>query len=164
MLKESTLLKGNLCIYKCFIDVLYIFDRVFKKKKLGNAPDLRQMFLVLIYAMCSADFTCGNESTIQSSIRELLLTVNNFQATVCLFVVFCLFIYSISWKHDRRHLRVRSIWKSGFRFWNPVFGFVVEREIQQRIPTLRSCWNFCFWIFTFTVPLGKPKKGLENCP
>ena len=34
MLKESTLLKGNLCIYKCFIDVLYIFDRVFKKKKI----------------------------------------------------------------------------------------------------------------------------------
>ena len=31
MLKESTLLKGNLCIYKCFIDVLYIFDRVLKK-------------------------------------------------------------------------------------------------------------------------------------
>ena len=33
VLKESTLLKGNLCIYmyKCFIDVLYIFDRVFKK-------------------------------------------------------------------------------------------------------------------------------------
>ena len=25
-------LKGNFCIYKCFIDVLYIFDRVFKKK------------------------------------------------------------------------------------------------------------------------------------
>ena len=31
MLKESTMMKGNLCIYKCFIDVLYIFDRVFKK-------------------------------------------------------------------------------------------------------------------------------------
>ena len=30
MLEESTLLKGNLCIYKCFVDVLYIFDRVFK--------------------------------------------------------------------------------------------------------------------------------------
>ena len=29
--KESTLLRGNLCIYKCFMDVLYIFDRVFKK-------------------------------------------------------------------------------------------------------------------------------------
>ena len=31
MLEEPTLLKENLCIYKCFIDVLYIFDRVFKK-------------------------------------------------------------------------------------------------------------------------------------
>ena len=27
----STMMKGNLCIYKCFIDVLYIFDRFFKK-------------------------------------------------------------------------------------------------------------------------------------
>ena len=31
MLKENTLLKGNLCIYKCFIDVLLIFVRVFKR-------------------------------------------------------------------------------------------------------------------------------------
>ena len=30
MLKGSTLLKENLCIYKCFIDVLYLSDRVFK--------------------------------------------------------------------------------------------------------------------------------------
>ena len=29
MLKESTLLKGNLCIYKFFIDFLYIKNRVF---------------------------------------------------------------------------------------------------------------------------------------
>ena len=28
MLKGSTLLKENLCIYKCFIDVLYLSDRV----------------------------------------------------------------------------------------------------------------------------------------
>ena len=57
----STMMKGNFCIYKCFIDVLYIFDRFFKKK-LGNAPDLRQIILLLIFAMCSADFTCGNGS------------------------------------------------------------------------------------------------------
>ena len=57
----STMMKGNLCIYKCFIDVLYIFDRFFKKK-LGNAPDLRQVILLLIFALCSADFTCGNGS------------------------------------------------------------------------------------------------------
>ena len=31
MLKGSTLLKENLCIYKCFIDVLYLSDRVFKR-------------------------------------------------------------------------------------------------------------------------------------
>ena len=38
MLKESTLLKENLCIYKCFIDVLYFLDSVLKEK-LENAPD-----------------------------------------------------------------------------------------------------------------------------
>ena len=47
MLKESTILKENLCIYKCFIDVLYIFDRV-SKEKLGNVPDLRQISLILV--------------------------------------------------------------------------------------------------------------------
>ena len=31
VLKESTLLKGNLCLCKRFIDVLHIFDRLFKK-------------------------------------------------------------------------------------------------------------------------------------
>ena len=68
-------LKGDLYIYKYFTDVLYIFDSSFQEK-FGNAPDLRQIVLVLIFAMCSADFTCGNGSTIQSVLRELLLTVN----------------------------------------------------------------------------------------
>ena len=44
MLKESTLLKGNLCIYKSFIDVLSIFDRVFKKNW-----EMRQIVLVPIF-------------------------------------------------------------------------------------------------------------------
>ena len=40
MLKENTILKGNLCIYKGFIDVLSVFDSF--QETLGNAPDLRQ--------------------------------------------------------------------------------------------------------------------------
>ena len=54
-------LKGNLYIYKCFVDVLYIFDSGFQEE-FGNAPERRQIILVLIFAMCSADFTCGNGS------------------------------------------------------------------------------------------------------
>ena len=64
MLKESTLWKGNLCIYKCFIDVSYIFDRVFKKNW-----EMRQIILVLIFAICSARFYLWR-STIQSVLRE----------------------------------------------------------------------------------------------
>ena len=59
MLKESTLWKGNLCIYKCFIHVSYIFDRVFKKNW-----EKRQIILVLIFAICSARFYLWR-STIQ---------------------------------------------------------------------------------------------------
>ena len=35
-------------------------------------------------------------------------------------------------------VRVRLIGKSGFRFWNPDFGFAIEREIRKRILTLRT--------------------------
>ena len=41
-------------------------------------PNLGQISsLVLIFAMCSADFTCVNGLTIQSVLREMLLTVNS---------------------------------------------------------------------------------------
>ena len=77
MLKESTLLRKGIYV---FINVSLTFDIVLiefsRKILLGNAPDLRQIILVLIFAMCSAYFTCGNGSTIQSLLRELLLTVN----------------------------------------------------------------------------------------
>ena len=39
MVKEITFLNGNLCIYKCFIDVLFILASVFKEK-LQNVPRL----------------------------------------------------------------------------------------------------------------------------
>ena len=38
-------LKGNLYIYKCFIDVLYIFDSGFQEE-FGNAPERRNNFSV----------------------------------------------------------------------------------------------------------------------
>ena len=46
------------------------------KEKFGNAPDSVETDLVLIFPMCSTDFTCVscvNGSTIQSVLRELLL-------------------------------------------------------------------------------------------
>ena len=62
---------------------------------------------VLNFAMCSADFTCVNGSTIQIVFSELLLRIltfwilnKNFQETASLSVVLSLFIHKISSKHD----------------------------------------------------------------
>ena len=71
MAKTITFLKGNLCIFKCFIDVLKIF--LFgDKEKLQNVPRF-EMDFVLNFAMCSADFTCVNGSTIQIVFCEFFL-------------------------------------------------------------------------------------------
>ena len=51
MAKKITFLKGNLCIYKGFIDVLYI-SFFGAKEKLQNAPRF-EMDFVLNFAMCS---------------------------------------------------------------------------------------------------------------
>ena len=65
----------NLCIYKCFLDVLYILDNVLKKN--WEMRPIRGRFSVnIFFAMCSKEFTCVNGSTIQSVLRELLLTAN----------------------------------------------------------------------------------------
>ena len=53
-----------------FIDVLYIFF-FGATEKLQNAPPF-EMDFVLNFAMCLADFTCVNGSTIQIVSRELL--------------------------------------------------------------------------------------------
>ena len=58
MVKKSTFLKGNLCIYKCFRDVSYIFSSA-PKKNYKMRPDLRWI-LRWIFALCSADFTTGS--------------------------------------------------------------------------------------------------------
>ena len=63
-------LKGNFCIYKCFINVLYIFF-FGAKEKVQNAPRFEMNFL-LNFAMCSADFTCVNGCTIDSVTRIAL--------------------------------------------------------------------------------------------
>ena len=74
MAKTITFSKENLCIFKCFIDVLLIF--LFgAKEKLQNVPRF-EMDFVLNFAMCSADFTCVNGSTIQIVFSELLLRIN----------------------------------------------------------------------------------------
>ena len=70
MAKTITFFKGNLCIFKCFIDVLQIF--LFGAKgKLQNVPRF-EMDFVLNFDMCSADFTCVNGSTIQIVFSKLL--------------------------------------------------------------------------------------------
>ena len=62
---------------------------------------------MLNFAMCSADFTCVNGSTIQIVFSELLQGLNfwilkkKFQETASLSIVLSLFIHKISSKHDR---------------------------------------------------------------
>ena len=74
MAKTITVLKGNLCIFKCFIDVLKNF-LLGGKEKFQNVPQF-EMDFVLNFAMRSADFTCVNESTIQIVFSELLSRIN----------------------------------------------------------------------------------------
>ena len=70
MAKTITFLKGNFRIFKCFINVLQIF--LFgAKEKLQNVPRFQMDFL-LNFAMCSADFTSVNGSTIEMVFSKLL--------------------------------------------------------------------------------------------
>ena len=62
------------------------------------------------------------------------------------------------WIGSNFSVRVRLIGKSEFRFWNPDFGFAIEREIQKRISTLR----YLFLDFHFYHSIGKSKKGFEK--
>ena len=69
--KKITFLVGiSVWIFKCLTDVLYIF-LVCAKEKSQNAP-LFEMDFVLNFAMCSADFTYVNGSTIRIVLCELL--------------------------------------------------------------------------------------------
>ena len=45
MAKKITFLKGNLCIYPCFIDVFYCFFCLALKKNYKMRPDLRWILL-----------------------------------------------------------------------------------------------------------------------
>ena len=55
--KESTILKRNFCIYKGFMDVFYILTSAWKKNH-------KMCIWNWFFAMCSADLTCENGSTI----------------------------------------------------------------------------------------------------
>ena len=59
-------------------------------KKLGNETDLRQIILMFfaLFAMCSADFTYGNGSTIQScyGVSNEKFSRNNLSVCCFLFV------------------------------------------------------------------------------
>ena len=70
MAETRTFLKGNLCIFNFFIDVLKIF--LFgANEKFQKVPRF-EMDFVLNFAMCSVDFTRVNGSTIQIVFPELL--------------------------------------------------------------------------------------------
>ena len=94
MLKESTLLKGNLCIYNCFIDVLYIFYRVFKINW-EMRPNLR-----LIFATCSRPFYLWEQINDSVSVTWIAFNgklmgfrMKNFKKQfVCLLFSVCSFI------------------------------------------------------------------------
>ena len=57
MAKKITCVKGNLCVYKCFIDVCYIFSSALRKNY-KMRPGRFEMDFVLNFAMCSDYFTC----------------------------------------------------------------------------------------------------------
>ena len=69
------MMKGNLCIYKCLIDVLYIFDRVFKENCECTRSETDN-FRVNFCHVLSRFYVWKRILTIQSVLRELLLTVN----------------------------------------------------------------------------------------
>ena len=68
------MMKGNLFIYKCFIDVLYIF--VSFKKNGEIHPTETDNFSVNFCHVLSRFYLWKGILTIQSVLRELLLTVN----------------------------------------------------------------------------------------
>ena len=55
---------------------------------------------------------------------------------------------------------LRSIGKSGFKFWNP--DFAIERVIRRQGGFQLRNPNLDFMDFLFTVRLGNPKKDLQN--
>ena len=100
MAEKITFLKGNLCIHKRFIVVLYIFLR--PEKNITKCAPIWDDF-VLNFAMCSADFTLVNGSTIQiMSLANYLkgwtfwILTTNFQETASLSIVLSFFIHP-SW-------------------------------------------------------------------
>ena len=74
-------------------------------------------------------------------------------------------------RKSERHPGLRSIGKSGFRFWNPDFGFAIEREIRKRIspPRNPSLGRISirksksgFHGFPFYRSIGKSEKGFAK--
>ena len=79
MAKKITCLKGSLCIYKCFIDVSYIFSSALKKNYKMRPGRFEMDFVLnfacaqpILFANCFVDFTCMKGSTIRIVLRELL--------------------------------------------------------------------------------------------
>ena len=77
MAKTITFLKGNLCIFKCFKPFNKFLSSALKKNY-KMCPDLRWILYWILqnFAMCLADVTCANGSTIQIVFSELFERIN----------------------------------------------------------------------------------------
>ena len=88
--RNCTFLKEDFCSYEGFMGAFYILSSAWKKNH-------KMCIWNWFFAMCSADLTCVNGSTIQFLLREVLLRINfgflirNFQE-IKLFICRCSFI------------------------------------------------------------------------
>ena len=105
MAKKITLLKGNLCIHKCFIDVLYIFSSVLKKNYEIKCAPIWDGFCVELCHVLRRFYlrTWTDPQCYATCFKELTFWIlnKNFQEAASLSNVFSLFIHKISSKLDR---------------------------------------------------------------
>ena len=101
MAKKITFLKGNLCIHKRFIVVLYIFFSLARKENYKMRSNLR-WFCVKFCHVLSWFYSSERIHDPDSATCELLKRINflvlttNFQETASLSIVLSFFIHKIS--------------------------------------------------------------------
>ena len=152
MAKTLTFLKGNLCIFKCFLDVLEIF--LFgAKEKFQNVPRF-EMDFVLNFAMCSADFNCVNGSTIEIVFSELFgFEVKIFKKRLlCLLFWVCSFVdlaqntivtatskLNLSLNASDIHYTHHLLRRCQFRFWTLFDTRLINFIRKYLLPFIPDC-------------------------
>ena len=80
MLQKSTLLKENLCIYKCFLGVLYIFDSV---GKIGKCARLEADLVLIFFCYVLSRFYLTMCEGIHDPVSVMIIAFNGcYQARV----------------------------------------------------------------------------------